>query len=310
MAIINNAHPGSQINLLCSIYRVLYRNPSKFTQEELYELCRPESLFRSPDHQKRFRENLNFWHKESRQLWDIDADQKYYLLEKHETEPNISMISSVVYKKLFRVTETETTCDEDFLNTENKEIAPLYRTLAFILSMPTFAPPFWSENSELITKESLDSKLGTNFQEYRLNDSEKSYFLEYAHFLGFVEIQGSAGNYISDPTRVIMSILPLIFINDTILPISEFKIRLANLVPVLDGGFYRTEVEDILTSSSNMEHKETEFSKALSHALCRLKSNGVINFPKKKDDDKNVMDFSSAHNEPSVSEIRYMREAL
>jgi len=107
-----------------------------------------------------------------------------------------------------------------------------------------------------------------------------------------------------------MSILPLIFINDTILPISEFKIRLANLVPVLDGGFYRTEVESILTSSSNMEHKETEFSKALSHALCRLKSNGVINFPKKKDDDKNVMDFSSAHNEPSVSEIRYMREAL
>lgn len=60
MAIINNASPGSQLNLLCLIYRVLNRNPNKFSLEELYGLCRPEELLWKEDHKKRFRENFNF----------------------------------------------------------------------------------------------------------------------------------------------------------------------------------------------------------------------------------------------------------
>ncbi|WP_068546530.1 protein DpdG [Thalassotalea crassostreae] len=310
MALINNASPESQINLLCLIYRVLYRNPNKFNQDELYEVCRPESIFRAHDQIKRFKGNLNFWNNDTRQLWDVDNDGKYYLLEKYETEPDISTIANDVYRKLFRVTDSECIYDTDFLNNKNNKIAPIYRTLAFVLSTPIFAPPLWSKGSEIISSDSLDNYLGSYFQEYRLNDSEKSYFLEFAHFLGFVEVQDKTSQYIADPTRAILPVLPLIFANTRTLPIKDFIIKLASLIPVLDEGYYRIEVEKIMSKGPSMKIESSKFSRSLSHALCRLQALKIINFPPSKSDDKNIMSFSSLHNKPSVSEIRYMPGAV
>ena len=51
MAIINNAHSGSDINLLCLLYRVIFRNDGKLTKDDIQGLCAPASLPTKADQQ-------------------------------------------------------------------------------------------------------------------------------------------------------------------------------------------------------------------------------------------------------------------
>jgi hypothetical protein len=68
VAIINNAHPGSQIRLICTIDRVLNRRGGKpILHEDLVELLRPQALPQSDIGAERFRKNLDFWLEEG--LW-------------------------------------------------------------------------------------------------------------------------------------------------------------------------------------------------------------------------------------------------
>ena len=156
MAIINNANPGSQLNLLCLIYRVLNRNSNKYSLEELYSLCRPEELLWVKDHKKRFRENFNFWQKPGWQLWDEDAQQKIYILEPIDGEVTPDKVANIVRRKFFQ------NIDEQFMEPDNKEVAQLFRGLAFILSAELFAP----FKGSAITRENLDSKIRELFNDY------------------------------------------------------------------------------------------------------------------------------------------------
>ena len=72
MSFINNANPGSQINLLCLIFRILFENPGKYGVEELKNYCAPESVFSSNDNKKRFSENFSFWMNGSIKMWGFN----------------------------------------------------------------------------------------------------------------------------------------------------------------------------------------------------------------------------------------------
>lgn len=298
MAIINNAHAGSQINLLCLIYRVLHRNPKKFDKKELFEVCRPSTLFRKPGHEKRFRENLTFWQKEAVKLWDTDEEQKYYLVD-DASDSKVSSIAKLIGIKLFKE------IDEDFLKPENIEKAQLYRTLAFILSLSSFAP----FGEESLTSQTLDEKLKALFTEFQLNDSEKSYFLEYCHFLGFLDLADSKGKsieYVVDPTMVVKSALNDVFLENDQLSIKEFINQLSVVLPVLDGGEYKKGVENYLEQNSGMNFDSKNISEALSHSIERLNRMSLIRC-KALSDDVDALNLTLPSGNASVSIIEFNR---
>lgn len=301
MAIINNAHPGSQINLLCLIYRVLHRSPNKYNLEELYNTCRPEELLWKNDHKKRFRENFNFWKKESWRLWAEDENQKLYLTEQNGGSASTRDVANLVRDKFFEE------IDENFLEPENKEVAQLYRSLAFILSLHLFAP----FGGESLTVKKLDAKLQDLFIDYQLNDSEKAYFLEYCHFLGFLEIKSATHQetqYVVDPTEAVKSVLEKIFVDRTHMAIRDFIRALSGLLPVLDGGYYKSNVENYLESKNSMTFNSNQISAALSHALQRIYHMGIIKF-EVLSDDRNAMSLTLPIESGPISVVQFNREA-
>ena len=100
MSIINNANPGSQIPLICMIYRVLSRNNGQLTVNEITELCRPTNLGVNKNQRDKFGMELEFWMREEHQLWYLDSDERLCLVNSQAqlTPSSIAvMINTVLY---------------------------------------------------------------------------------------------------------------------------------------------------------------------------------------------------------------------
>jgi len=277
MSIVNNAHPGSQINLLCLIYRFIQRNAGKYTEEEIVEMCRPENLLWKPDHRKRFTENLRFWMNETRKLWRFDENKKLHLEKIDELKsPTSRDISTKVLAALF---------PKDFgsLDKVDKDIVPLVHTLACIFASNKFVPL----SGEELTRERLFDLQSEFMPNSVLNNSSQATFLEYGHFLGFFESVGAG--YIVDPSVVLLNVLPRIFDGKNSLTARDFIARLGKLIPIFDGGSYRLEVENSMVSNGWSPSKPGVLSLSLSHAIERLRLDSTIQLETFSDDSHALM---------------------
>jgi hypothetical protein len=104
---------------------------------------------------------------------------------------------------------------------------------------------------------------------------------------------GWSGSYpnkvlVVDPTFVIRDSLPIIFPRPrTTLPAHEVIARLAEQVPVLDGGAYRLEIESRLREQTGSDAwvppPNNQMSTSLSRALLRLHKEGILKGSEKAD---------------------------
>lgn len=295
MAIINNAHAGSQINLLCMIYRVIHRNNGKLSIEDISTLCCPQNLVNRQDHIKRFPDNLKFWTKPEHQLWDIDSSSKLSLTivsnKKELLPPDIAIATN---KALFKVIVS------DICNGENHDTKMLFCCLASILASDQFI--FLGQSK--IDKKALGSFFSQYFSNNLPNDSERPTLIEYGYFLGFFEQQNEA--YIADPTRAILGVLVDIFQTQQILSINAFISRLSELLPVLDRGVYRQEVEEIMLDKGWEKNQDSYLSKSLSQALFRLSRMKKIKFKTTSDDTQAVNLVLPNNKTQLISSIQYI----
>jgi hypothetical protein len=272
MAMINNAHAGSQINLLCMIYRVIYRNNGKLSLEEITSMCRPDNLLNRKDHLKRFPENLRFWMKPEHQLWHENSESKLILSELTKSvDPLPSDIAVVTNKALFKDV-VQNICNQESHDTES-----FFRHLVCIIASDRFVFPV----DPRIENSILDNFFSEFFHKLP-NNSEKLTFMEYGDFLGFFEKQGNG--YLADPTRAIVGVLPDIFVKKDSLSINTFVRLLGEKIPVLDKGVYREEVEASMSENGWKKHSDKYLSKSLSHALFRLSRMKKIRFMTASDD--------------------------
>ena len=79
-----------------------------------------------------------------------------------------------------------------------------------------------------------------------------------------------------DPTVAVRDALPEVFASGPSVTASQFVEALARLLPVLDRGAYRTQVEAVLSPSRWRKPPEGQLSAALSRALQRLEFEGHI----------------------------------
>ena len=275
MSFINNAHPGSQIHLLCLIYRIIYKNPAKFTVEELQDYCAPRELFQKSDVEKRFRTELKFWSSPPHQLWAVD-DKDKLILDTPERRSGYSY-ADVAHQLRHRLMEIEFTnilgSDDEF------GASKAMRSFAYILTQDKFAL-----FGDALTTENIDRSISENFGSYSLNNSEKSYFIQFCSFLGLSEKNGS--NEYLDPTRLIRSFLKKAFQESNKLTLRVFTQRLSQLIPIIDNGKYNLEVRKAIGAEVDTPNI---LSAGLSHALNRLHEERVIQLSTLSDDSDAVI---------------------
>ena len=107
-----------------------------------------------------------------------------------------------------------------------------------------------------------------------LNDTRWSGIRPWARYLGFAT--GDDSKLFFDPTVAVRGQLNDVIQNNQSLPAAEFVARLAERLPVLDTGSYRTEVEKTLKPETWRPPSPGHVSTSLSFALRRLQKQGTI----------------------------------
>ena len=277
MSIINNANPGSQIGVLCLIYRVLHRNRDKLDVESLERLCRPDNLYLNENQSKKLGETLNFWMSEDHQLWELNSEKKLKILDEYtlgvRREPSPNEISNIVNKVI------NGTKILDVLEKESSDVAPLLSAISALLASDYFT--FGSPHR--ITNQNLDVFFANYLPKVHPNNNEKSTLTEYGLFLGYFAVDEVGGVYV-DPTKVVRNSLSGVFAEVSDLSASEFFYRLSESIPLLDGGSVRQMVEDEMPDDSVVRFDDKVISTSLSFAIQRLLRESALTRTSTSDD--------------------------
>lgn len=293
MSIINNAHAGSSIRLIHLIDRVLARRKGNpIPKNDLLELCNPENLGLSPTAKNRFSSNLDFWLGEG--LWQKSEEGITVLDYQDKNKPLAFRVLKLISHPFNR----------DDLYT-GMRIAPFHRSISSLLAQHSFT--FYgglklTSGGANNVADTLNRWLDISIN----NSNEASTLLSYGQFLGFLEPFESG--YIVDPTRAIEPYLSQVFSHETELPIKQFVVAIAELLPMLDGGVFRQQVENMMQNKGWQLPDSHHISASLSHAIMRLSSDYRITL-ESRSDDSNSMQLTVPGDKRSVSVVRY-REAL
>ena len=295
MAIINNAHAGSQVNLLCMIYRVIFRNDGRFTVDEISRVCAPSNLPTLSDHIKRFPDNLRFWMHEAHQLWR-ENEEGNLRLTRMAASASPPAIAIVTNEALFARPI------DDIFGRDANDTEGLFRSLGCLLASDRFV----LESNQRISKTNLQQFYADNLPGYIPNDSEKVIVGRYGHFLGFLELD-AMGDYLVDPTRAVRGVLNYVFAEKRTLPIGEFLERAATAIPLLDTGQYRQQIEAKMQGPVSADGAGRRLSKSLSLAIERLVSSGVLGL-EFQSDDPDACSLQLRDGVKAVSTVQYVTD--
>lgn len=277
MSLINSANPGSQIDLMCMVYRVLNRASGPITEEQLLGLCRPDTLWENEDQKIRLPRELRFWSSEEHQLWEKNSADLYELKIPIDIKTQHSREISCVVRKVLFETNMESVFDHD---KKWEGVDQLIAMLSCVLALPEFS----ALQGRVLNKETLRDALAKFLPaESRLNDAELPTALEYAHFLGFIE-PGEDEGYVVDPTVAIADALESVLTSGKAMGVKEFVASMAQILPVLDGGTFRLEVESAMCERNFITPPINQLSCSLSHALYRLRISGLVGIEELADD--------------------------
>jgi len=278
MSLINNANPGSQIDLVCMLYRVLNRSKSgSLAEDRLLALCRPDGLSENEDQKKRLQGELRFWSQEHHRLWHKTTEDEFHLETRFEDD---SMSKPADIARLVRDVLFATPIESVFDSQGSWEgVDQLFAMLAWVLALPECSA--WPQ--KILNKDSLREVLSRLPAEFRLNDSELPVALEYGHFLGFLEPRGSSG-FVVDATTAIRDAVHTLLAPGKQMSADKFLEALAQHLPVIDGGRFRLEVEARMAEEGFRPPEERMLSASLSHALYRLQIAGSLKIDALSDD--------------------------
>jgi hypothetical protein len=176
--------------------------------------------------------------------------------------------------------------NERFWEVENSKASDFCRAVSWLLAQDVYAFDCnsWSEAEPLIKRQ-----VGDVINLIVQNDTRWSGFKDWVTYLGFAWTSRlpRSGSLIIDPTYAVRDALPHVFRKAKTLRANQFLEELSNWVPVLDGGVYRSRVEDELLSGKG-EHAwvsvpSEQISSSLSRGLLRLENMGILKCEDKSD---------------------------
>lgn len=175
--------------------------------------------------------------------------------------------------------------NERFWDREDNQSADMCRLTSWMLAQDvhSFRPRNFQDADDLYVKQVSMPGVERQFT----NSTRWNGFTSWGTFLGFGQFEsgGTAGEFIVDPTLTISSNAISLLSEQKVYTITEFLKELAHLVPVIDGGRYREEIESKLNPAYWKRPSENEISTSLSRALLRLQAQEAIRLEKRADSD-------------------------
>lgn len=178
---------------------------------------------------------------------------------------------------LVRVIALSTENNERFWDSDGAKCADLSRGMAWMLAQDVYTLDSSTKNLLLLeTRQLKDSTKQKIFQ----NERDLPALREWMLYLGFAR---DGMQWVVDPTDALRDALPEIFLSGRELSGPAFVERTAAILPVLDGGTYRTQVEGALTESAWPRPRPGLLSSSLSRAMLRLDREGAITLVNRSD---------------------------
>lgn len=268
MTVLNIANDG-YFNVLIALYRAVYTF-KPMDKETLISSC-------SAGDDERLKNTINRW----LQLGlFVEKENKIILSEDYEKpiKRNKDLTNRDICKMLRKVLFKEENNNNNFWSSSKSLSADLTRGLSFLLAQDIYDANI-SSHSNI---QSIEQKQVTN-EDYRIlqNDVRWNGLRSWGIYLGFL---WKGNKLIPDPTRALYEELDIIFKKVETFSSTDFIIRIAEVLPVLDGGKYRCQVEEILDQSNwKKPDREDLLSTSLSRALWRLRQRGVLKFENRSD---------------------------
>jgi hypothetical protein len=148
--------------------------------------------------------------------------------------------------------------------------------------------------------EALETHQGVEPRLFR-NDTRWFGFKDWAPFLGMA-FPSSRGSIVLNPAYAVRAVLNEVFANTRELALELFMARLAEQLPVLDGGSYRLIV-DAQVSRPWRIHRDNEISPSLSAALLTLEASGNIRLEPRSDAPQRILLGRGGNQVRSISHV-------
>lgn len=275
-----NLESDGLVPQLIVMFRVV-ANSSKIETEELLRVCFPGVVSNLSD-SKRLRGTLSRW----TELGLFTENNGEITLDKQFAKPRGMSIDALTEKlpsfcRLLVMQQQN--CLPLFPKGGIREedgvgmCADLIRGLSWTLAQNIFNLPV-TFDKQIETLEGMQTISGKYIF---VNDTRWNGFRYWARYLGFAS--GDGNSFQIDPTKAIYETLPSVFRGNNELLAADFLTGLSSILPVLDFGKYRTEVESNLDPTVWRKPTENHLSMSLSFALRRLELNKIIRLQSRSD---------------------------
>ena len=253
MTILNIANDGF-FNVLIVLHRTLALH-GPMDRERLLGLCANGS----DGDVKRLRETLLRWTQLG--LFKESDDGKLTL---NQSDKDCERLPAICRHLLFSESN-----NQNFWDSEGTLAADFTRALAFILSQDIYAHVF---DTHAHVQELEQLQVRDDTRRILQNDVRWNGLRFWGDYLGFFWVDQRRW---PDPTAAVRDELPAVFGKQKEFPANDFIVRLAERLPILDGGHHRLEIEDMLDSSEWQRPARPDLlSTSLSRALWRLSQPG------------------------------------
>jgi len=275
MSLLNLTNDGLP-NLLVVLYSTVALARSPLTIDEVLAAVAPVGVVADT---RMAQSTLNRWTDLGLFLLD-DAGERVTLAQTPETD----MKSDIDIVRAARIAGRQCALSErnnsELWARESARAADLTRSLAWLLAQDVYRLRFSDAHSLELTQVAND--------ELRLmqNDTRRNGLQFWGHFLGFVRQPGGGD---VDPTLAVRETLPRCIAAGEEMPAAEFVERLAQLLPVLDGGVYRVAVEAQLEKAALPLLQPGQLSTSLSRSMFSLMIDQTLQFENKADVGRSIV---------------------
>lgn len=269
MSLLNLPSDGLP-NVLVVLYSTVALARSPLTTDEVLERVAPTAMVTEP---RMARVTLNRWTELGLFRLD-DAGERVVLATAPETEMKSDMDIIRAARIAARLCALSEANNPDLWARESARAADLTRSLAWLLAQDVYRLRFSDAQSLELRQIAND---GLRLMQ---NDTRKNGLQFWGHFLGFVRQPGGGD---VDPTDAVRETLPACIAAGEEMPATEFVERLAQRLPVLDGGVYRVAVEAQLERDALPPLQHGQLSTSLSRAMFSLMFDQTLQFENKAD---------------------------
>lgn len=269
MSVLNQASDGL-FNVLIVLVRALVRFGPR-PREELLRACGAEVDGVDSGHLTR---TLNRWIELG--LFGVE-DGTVVLLEPYRSTLSKSAdTAEIKLPKVARGVVFSPQNNARFWEGEESKSADLSRGAAWMLAQDVYrVEPTWDRISELQTRQLIDYD-----RPVVQNDTRWNGLRTWMVYLGFAR---EGNQWIVDPTDALRDSLADVFDHKQELTAPDFAERTAVVLPVIDGGSYRMQVEAALKDAAWTRLRPGLLSTSFSRAIQRLDREGQIRIEQKSD---------------------------